>query len=246
VGFAEYESQLAISHELSGSLSVMRNIPGSLRWLLDLSAETISADYLLIDMSPSLGAINQNLFATSDAFIVPVAPDFFSAMALRSLARVLPRWAAWSKRAGETPILAEASYPWPQRTPKYLGAIVQNYRVRTRDGKAAEPTKAYRNWFEQLREAKRESLLPQLEAADLLLPAAAYVDANAPVSEFLLQVPDFNGLIATSQVYAKPVFTLTKAELDSSGVVLDTQLDNVDNFNKVYEAGVQKILALTS
>jgi cellulose biosynthesis protein BcsQ len=96
VGLAEYESQLSIAHELSASLSALQNIPGSLRWLIDLTAASVDADFVLVDMSPSLGALNQNLFTTSDAFIIPMAPDFFSAMALRSLARVLPKWYAWS------------------------------------------------------------------------------------------------------------------------------------------------------
>lgn len=77
VGLAEYESQLAIAHELSTSLAALQNIPGSLRWLIDLTAKSVDADFVLVDMSPSLGAINQNLFPTSDAFVIPMAPDFF-------------------------------------------------------------------------------------------------------------------------------------------------------------------------
>jgi cellulose biosynthesis protein BcsQ len=78
VGFAEYESQLSIAHELSGSLAALQNIPGAIRWFIDLTAASIKADFVLIDMSPSLGSINQNLWATSDAFIIPMAPDYFS------------------------------------------------------------------------------------------------------------------------------------------------------------------------
>lgn len=125
VGFAEYESQLAIAHELSGSLAALQNIPGAARWLIDLTAKSIGADFVLVDMSPSLGAINQNLWSTSDAFIIPMAPDYFSAMALRSLSRVLPKWLAWSHSAANNQSLADATYPWPNKAPKYLGSIVQ-------------------------------------------------------------------------------------------------------------------------
>ncbi|WP_313437956.1 ParA family protein, partial [Novosphingobium sp.] len=118
VGLAEYESQLAIAHELSTSLAALQNIPGSLRWLLDLTAASVDADYILVDMSPSLGALNQNLFTTSDAFVIPMAPDFFSAMALRSLSRILPKWHLWSARAAEQQALQESAYPWPTKTPK--------------------------------------------------------------------------------------------------------------------------------
>src|SRR6056297_3326745 len=84
VGLSENENTLAIAHELSSSLSAFQNIPGSIRHLLDITAEKNAIDYVVVDMSPSLGALNQNILCTSDYFIVPMAPDFFSAMALRS------------------------------------------------------------------------------------------------------------------------------------------------------------------
>lgn len=245
VGLAEYESNLSIAHDLSGTLKVMHNMPGALRWLFNLTAESIGADYILIDMSPSLGSLNQNIFTTSDAFIVPVAPDFFSGMALRSLSKVLPRWAAWSQKAGEQKILVEADYPWPNLTPKYVGSLIQNYSIRKRDGKPAEPTKAYRRWFEELSDTKEAILIPSLREAGLLLPDDAYRAADCELSEFMVKIPDFNSLIATAQEYSKPVYALRQSDLESSGVVLQTQEESIDNFNNIYQQGVDKIVALS-
>ena len=199
VGLAEYESQLSIAHDLSGSLVALQNIPGSIRWLIDLTANSIAADYVLVDMSPSLGAINQNLFTTSDAFVIPMAPDFFSAMALRSLARVVPKWTAWSTRAATQSSLQESSYPWPDKTPKYLGSIVQNYRIRSRDGNPAGPTQAYQRWFDALLEVKQNVFIPSLEKSGLMLAEEIYKNANSDPTDFLIKVPDFNSLIAISQ-----------------------------------------------
>ena len=92
IGLAEYETTLGIAQELSGSLLALRNLPGSLRYALDQTASKYQADYVLVDMSPSLGPINQNLLMTGDHFIVPLHPDYFSSMALSSLAKTLPRW----------------------------------------------------------------------------------------------------------------------------------------------------------
>ena len=130
IGLAEYEVTLGIAQELSGSLVTLQNLPGSLRYLFDLTAVKYEADLVLIDMSPSLGAINQNLLMTSDFFIVPMAPDYFSVMATDSLASVLPKWAAWAKQARGLSILQKATYPFPSKTPKFLGTIVQKYRLR--------------------------------------------------------------------------------------------------------------------
>src|SRR5262249_12886814 len=68
IGLAEYEVTLGIAQELSGSLVTLRNLPGSLRYLIDKTAEKYKVDVVLVDMSPSLGAVNQNLLTTSDFF----------------------------------------------------------------------------------------------------------------------------------------------------------------------------------
>jgi cellulose biosynthesis protein BcsQ len=99
IGLAEYETTLGIAQELSGSLLALRNLPGSIRFMLSATLGKYNADYLIVDMSPSLGPINQNLLMTCDHFIVPLHPDYFSAMALSSLSRVLPRWKAWADTA---------------------------------------------------------------------------------------------------------------------------------------------------
>ena len=85
IGMAEYETTLSVAQELGGSLLPLRNLPGSIRFMLDRTAEKHKADYVIVDMSPSLGSMNQNLLTTSDHFIVPLHPDYFSSMALTSV-----------------------------------------------------------------------------------------------------------------------------------------------------------------
>lgn len=244
VGFAEYESQLSIAHELSGSLAALQNIPGAPRWMIDLTAQSISADFVLIDLSPSLGAINQNLWASSDAFIIPMAPDYFSAMALRSLARVLPKWHAWSKSASQNQGLQEAAYPWPNKDPKYLGSIVQNYRIRSRDGKPAAPTKAYELWFDQLTATKEKTLIPEMEKAGLVFSREIYTQSGASLDEFMLEISDFNSLIAISQNLSKPVFALTRDDIMNAGSVADNQVASAKAFDEKYAVGAGKIIEL--
>jgi cellulose biosynthesis protein BcsQ len=126
-----YEVMLGMAQELSGSLQALMNLPGSFSYLLEQkTAKKYNADYILIDMSPSLSSVNQNLLMTSDYFFLPTAPDYFSVMALKSLITILPRWADWANRATNFPVLREATYPFPKVIPKFLGTVVQKYRVR--------------------------------------------------------------------------------------------------------------------
>ena len=120
IGLAEYEVTLGIAQELSGSLVTLQNLPGSLRHLFDLTAEKYNADLVVIDMSPSIGPINQNLLMTSDYFIVPMAPDYFSVMATESLSSVwakMVRLGKTSKIIIDTP---ESNLPIPRHKSKIL------------------------------------------------------------------------------------------------------------------------------
>src|SRR5690606_28614713 len=121
---------LGVAHELSGSLGVMKNLPGALKKLVDACATEHKVEYVLIDMSPAISALNQNLFMTSTHFIIPSSPDYFCSLAIDSLAKVLPKWAMWPKRAKETRLFEDAAYPIPTHTPRFLGTINQRFRPR--------------------------------------------------------------------------------------------------------------------
>ena len=108
IALSEYEVTLGIAQELSGSIQTLQNLPGAISHLLTLTANAIDAHYLLIDMNPSLSAFNQNILMTSDFFVVPTTPDYYSAMAIDSLTRVIPSWYEWSTRAQEHPVLQHA------------------------------------------------------------------------------------------------------------------------------------------
>ena len=246
VGLAEYESQLAVSHELSNTLSALQNIPGALHHAISKTGERYDIDFALVDMSPSLGAINQNLFMTSDAFLIPMAPDLFSSMALRSLSRTLPRWAEWGRKAASNAILKDADYPFPDLTPKYLGSSVQNFRKRSRNNEEARPTQAFQKWFDRLAETKSTELLAALKSANMLLPEAVYAEADAPPEEFLMEIGSLDGLIATAQELAKPVFAIDlEADTHFRGKVAETYIQKIDDVRKGFEQGAKKLVAMT-
>ena len=52
IRLSEYEVTLGIAQELSGSIQTLQNLPGSIAFLLEKTAEKFAADYLLIDMNP--------------------------------------------------------------------------------------------------------------------------------------------------------------------------------------------------
>lgn len=241
VGLAEDEVSLGIAQQLSESVQALKNLPGSFRFLFDRTAARYAADFVLIDLSPGLGAINQNLVATADYFIVPASPDVFSVMALESLARVLPRWAKWAESASQLGALAGADYPFPQPTLKFLGTVIQRYRL-----KGGSATEGFRAYFDQLDNEVETILAPALESAGLLLTDTEYEKVGMNSALRLVSIPDFNSLITNSQQARKPVFALTKDDTDSRGFVWDTQKASIDSFRALFTELAQRIESLTS
>ena len=241
VGFAEYEVTLGIAQELSGSIQALKNLPGAINDLLEKTAIKFNADYILIDMSPSLGSINQNLLMISDFFLVPTTADFFSVMAIDSLSKVLPRWYAWAKSASSLQTLKEANYPFPDVTLRFLGTIVQNYRIIR-----GKETAAFQTWIEKIEKAVSEKLIPTLSRSNMMLPSQIYKEQGIQDNLSLAKISNFNSLIGLSQEHRTPVYDLTPQQLRQTGIVLERNQKKQEEFRKTFSDLADKIIALSS
>ncbi len=245
IGLAEYEITLGIAQELSGSVYTLQNIPGSFSYLLEKTTEKYNADYLIIDMNPSLGSINQNLLMTSDYFIIPTSPDYFSLMALESLVSILPKWYRWSQKAGEMETLTkEAAYPFPQVHPKLLGIVVQRY-TKYRNS----PAKNFQKWIDNIYDTIQAQFIPTLQKIEMAFPSQIYQSINNENPYSLTEISDFATLIAISQREKTPVFALTSKQLKDAkqtGIVNDTQQERIANFRQIFSTFAERVIKLTS
>jgi cellulose biosynthesis protein BcsQ len=241
VGFAEYEVTLGIAQELSGSIQALKNLPGSIADLLNKTAKKLEADYILIDMSPSLGSINQNLLMTSDFFIIPTTADFFSVMAIDSLAKVLPKWSEWARTASSMQVLKNATYPFPDITLRFLGTIVQNFRIIN-----GRETAAFQKWIQKIEKDVSSKLVPVLKRNNLILPEKNYRNQNIDKTFCLTKISNFNSLIALSQEYRTPIYDLTPEQLRQTGKVLKNNQAKQEEFRNTFSDLANKIIGLTS
>jgi cellulose biosynthesis protein BcsQ len=240
IGLAENETTLGIAQELSGSLLALRNLPGSIRFLLDATAAKYEADFVLVDMSPSLGPLNQNILTTSDYFLVPLHPDYFSSMALSSLAKVLPRWRSWAATAYTIEALVNADYPFPKPSITFIGAIVQKYRPRL--GRASN---AFQRWIDQLTNGLKETLIPALEKAGMVDPKVFKDRLGIEPWTPILEVADFNSLIALSQEFQVPVYALTAQQTGQKGAVWDQSKESMKVFHDAFSDCADRIFDVT-
>ena len=193
------------------------------------TAAKYNADFVLVDMSPSLGPLNQNLLTTSDYFVVPLHPDYFSSMALSSLAKVLPRWKTWANTAYETDALKTADYPFPNPHITFIGAAIQKYRPRL--GRAS---KAFQRWIDQLTQGLKETLIPALEKAGMVDAKRFRDRLGIEPWTPLLEVADFNSLIALSQEFQVPVYALTAKQTGQAGAVWEQSEASMQVFGKTF------------
>ena len=241
IRLSEYEVTLGIAQELSGSIQTLQNLPGSISYLLEKTAVKFNADYVLIDMNPGLSSINQNLLMTSNFFIVPTNPDYFSVMAIESLATVLPKWHTWAEKAYTLPILQAAAYPFPKVIPKLLGIVVQNYCPR-----GGAPAAGFQKWIDEINETVSSKLVSELHKIEMMLPDQVYGEASMGADFCLTTIPDFNTLIAKSQEHQTPVFALTREQIGQAGTVLENTLISRDNFKQIFSELADKIIRLTA
>lgn len=231
---SEYEVSLGVSFTLTESIITLKNLPGSFAFLIAKTAEQLSADYVIVDMNPSLSAMNQALLVSADYFIVPTAPDNFSNMAVRSLSQVLPKWEKWAVRARA--VFADAYYPLPGTTPRFLGTVVQGFNIRK-----GQPTVANREVIDRLNQTVRTTLVDALETPAMLLPKDRYESKNF----CLAQIPDFQSLNAAYQTYCVPVFALTDKQLRYVGTVLDQYKQTRTRFRTIYSEFADTVVRLT-
>ncbi len=56
------------------------------------AADTVKAQYVLVDLGPNMGALNRAVLGGSDFVIVPVAPDLFSIRGAENLGNKMAKW----------------------------------------------------------------------------------------------------------------------------------------------------------
>jgi len=232
----EFSSQLtlALSMGISSDFSVFRNFPGYLTYAFRKIAEFNKIDYIIIDMAPSLSALNQVLVMGSDYLIAPCSPDFFSELAIKNLAKILPEW---QKKCG--------AYPYDMLSlpckPKFLGIIQQNYRPRKtkQSDNKNTPTQSFQKWVERVGQTARNVLVPILEPLGMSITQEQFsqnIQEQVPFN--LSLIPDFNSLIATSQLSNKPVFNLKeddiKAYSNIYGAAMGTTKESIEKFRNLF------------
>jgi hypothetical protein len=163
--------------------------------VLNDAATSQGADIVLVDVGPSLGAINRGALVASDHIVIPVAPDLFSLQGLRNLGPTLAGWrSGWSERLKHRP----PDLALPAGGMGVVGYVVMGHAVRL-----DRPVKAYQRWLVEIPGEFRGSVLrePTEDAPD---------PEHDPYC--IAQLKHYRSLMPLAQEARKPMFALKPAD----------------------------------
>ncbi len=180
---------------LDGNARAFRVVTAAAR-AIKVAAESVNAQVVLIDVGPSLGAINRVAMVASDHVVVPLSPDLYSIQGLRNLGPTLRSWRSeWAERRAKNP---SVDLWLPEGGMAPAGYVVLQHGVRV-----DRAVGAYDRWIRRAPAEYRESVLGREDKA----PSKAEDDPDC-----LGLVKHFHSLIPMAQEARKPIFKLRSAD----------------------------------
>ena len=159
------------------------------------TARRWSADLVLVDVGPNLGAINRATLIGADHVVIPMGADLFSIQGLKNLGPTLRSWRReWKDRAERNPVEG-LDLPSGAMTP--LGYIIMQPNVY-----AGRVTGAYERWLREIPEVYDSAVLGE--------EGISGGDRRHP--HHLATLKHYRSLMPMAQTARKPIFHLTSAD----------------------------------
>lgn len=184
-------------------------------------------DFVLIDMGPSLGAINRSILLAADYFLMPMSVDLFSMIAVNNIISTLATWrgevqdalSSYSAKEKEQYTVDGQVAQWSL---KFIGYVMQQYRAKSVRGER-RPVKSFdaimQRFDPHLVELEKEFGFGDLESANLG------------------KIPALASLIPLSQSAHAPVF-----DLGTSDGVVGAHFAAVDDAKLMYEVISERLM----
>ncbi|MDR0402609.1 MAG: AAA family ATPase [Treponema sp.] len=206
VALSSFEDQL--SNEWPNSMNNV-NLYRPLRilsafWqILQIAADKVQAEIILVDIGPNLGAINRSVLIAADYVVIPMGADLFSLQGLKNLGPALKDWKElWTKRldnwenSNDRKDHPELLLPEGKMRP--IGYLCQQYGVRL-----SRPVRAYDKWVQRIPGVYREAVLGEKAAGEIKQED----DPNC-----ISIIKHYRSLVPLAQEHRKPIFDLTPAD----------------------------------
>ena len=171
--------------------------------VMQMAAQKIQADIILVDIGPNLGAINRSVLVATDYVAIPLGADLFSLQGLKNLGPTLRRWKnLWKKRLENWDASVDYSshqdFDLPLGKMQPIGYLCQQHGVRL-----DRPVQAYDKWVQRIPDVYRKYVLEEEYSEKIRQEDDPYC---------LATIKHYRSLIPMAQEHRKPIFNLTSAD----------------------------------
>ncbi|TVQ59568.1 MAG: ParA family protein [Spirulina sp. DLM2.Bin59] len=164
--------------------------------VLSQAASIDSADVVLVDLGPNLGAINRAALIASDYVVVPLSPDLFSLQGLKNLGPTVRRWREeWQERIPKNPV---SNLALPKGEMQPVGYIILQHGIRF-----DRPVKAFQRWIERI---------PHIYNTEVIQKQDEIVLTSSSDPNRLALLKHYQSLMPMAQESHKPIFHLKPAD----------------------------------
>jgi cellulose biosynthesis protein BcsQ len=201
------------------------DVTTALDLLSNKAAAQVEADYVLLDLGPSLGALNRSALLSCDAVVLPLAPDLFSLQGMMNVGPTLREWREEWRLVRERYLEGRPHRALPFHEFKPLGYIVQQHLAR-----ADRPVQGHADWARKI---------PSIYAEDVLGedPPGSPVDIEQDPN-CIGTIKHFASLVPIAQQARKPIFDLKQADGIGGG-----QIQSVYQSRSAFEALARKLMS---
>ena len=160
-------------------------------------AEQSDANIVLVDVGPSLGAVNRSALIATDFVAVPLAADLFSRQGLRNLGPTLRRWRRDWRTRRDNWTDPELALPAGDMQP--IGYLIRQHGIRL-----SRPVEADDRWAREMPAEYSRSVLDEATPAGALDPRD---DEHC-----IATVKHYRSLVPLARDARKPIFSLTAGD----------------------------------
>jgi cellulose biosynthesis protein BcsQ len=161
-------------------------------------ANTHGYDFVIIDTSPSLSALNKVVISTVDGFFVPASPDLFSLYGIRNIGKALAAWQSEFKIIYQL-VSDDKRKLFPENFVTFLGYTIYNAKLYSGVNNKWNLAQAHLNYAEQIPDVIKYSINKDLREK---LPDEML---DLPIGETSV-MHSHNTFPAMSQHYHKPMW----------------------------------------
>jgi len=165
-------------------------------------------DFVIIDTSPSLGALNKVIISTVDGFIIPCLPDLFSLYGIKNIGKALTQWQREFLTCYSI-ISEEKKQEFPRSFVRFLGYVIYNAKKRSDSKNQLEIAQAHSNYAEQIPTYVKQYL--SMEVRKHL--SDSFVDK--PIGDNCI-IHTHNTFPSMAQKYHNPMWLVPRCVIDKS------------------------------